>query len=328
MDEVILARSYSAMPPDAPDAPETIMMMPGGVHQISAFRQQSGGGKVPVDAVVNVTPATAQALEDSRRYLVSTSRQLPFFDFDHAQDGPASGHPQAIFWSNTPEPGVYARVKWTASGARAIQGRDYRTFSASFRIDSHNPANVIGAPMQMGGLVNQAAFEKILPIWAGKSHQGEKMETSNENVAQLQEQLAAREAELIQAKAALDQAKNEASGIDALKATIAQLETESARVRHAQAQDCVNAAVARGVIAPKDEALKTRWIQLIESNTDHAVLLARLGSEKDFSRKTSTPAPTSADEQTRADRHSTAAREYQAKHACDFHSAWVATENQ
>lgn len=141
-------------------APEWIQVMPSGVHDICA----SQGGK-PVKLRVRVGPETASALQRALQHHISTSRQRPFFDFDHERKA-ASSWPLEFVWRDDPEPGVYARVEWSDAGRAAVTGKSYRAFSPTFYISAGVPAEVSGAPICMGALVNDPAFKTIRPIWA------------------------------------------------------------------------------------------------------------------------------------------------------------------
>jgi hypothetical protein len=143
--------------------PPELMWMPGGQHEIQATR----GGE-PVRVRVVVDPGTATALQRSLRGHLAGSPHKPFFDFDH-QGGPAAAWPVEFLWRDAPSAGVFARVEWSAAGRGAITGREYRAFSPTFLIDEGDPAHVTGAPLNMGGLVNDPAFRAIQPLWARRS---------------------------------------------------------------------------------------------------------------------------------------------------------------
>src|SRR5262249_22640570 len=88
-------------------------------------------------------------------------------DFNH-EDGPASFWPHSFRWSAGE--GVVAKGEWTASGKKAVDGKDFRAFSPVFHVDDKHkdPARVVcceGARPNMGGLVNDPAFS-TLPLWA------------------------------------------------------------------------------------------------------------------------------------------------------------------
>ena len=137
--------------------------MPAGIHSLHATREG-----VPVQVRVRVDPATAATLQAQWRAHMESSRQRPFFDFDHRNEA-AAAWPLEFAWRIEPEPGVYARVEWSDAGARAVVGRTYRAFSPAFLLDDGDPARVTGAPLNMGGLVNDPAFLQMRPLWAASS---------------------------------------------------------------------------------------------------------------------------------------------------------------
>ncbi|MDR0535724.1 MAG: phage protease [Puniceicoccales bacterium] len=136
-----------------------LMVFPAGEHVIHA----TANGE-PVTMTVRVDEATVAAMNASLTDFRLAGKR-PFFDFDHA-NGPASAWPLRFFWKDGPAPGVYAQVEWSQAGLAAVKGRNYRCFSPAFFTDCANPRLVIGAPLNMGGLVNDPAFERIAPVWA------------------------------------------------------------------------------------------------------------------------------------------------------------------
>lgn len=266
--DLILGRFYREI---GNEPPAEIMIMPAGVHTIEASNR-----KGPVKITVQVTPGTASALNRSLQDYIKANRQRPFFDFDHDNKG-AAGWPTQFAWRDAPEPGVYAAVEWSESGSRAISGKDYRAFSPMFYVDDKKPSNVVGAPINMGGLVNDPAFKTIRPIWAKQN--GDTMSEENKNsmaLDQLQQQLAAKEAELIKAKTEAETLKGEVSQMDKLKSSLANLEAVAAKNRKERAETYVREAVQRGVLAAKDSEAQSRWVSLIESDEGNALLLAKM----------------------------------------------------
>jgi phage I-like protein len=165
-EDAILAKLALDLPGtlNPADAPDEIQWMPPGEHEITASR----GGK-PATLKVNVTAATADRIAGVHRGYVdaaaSGSEDLPYLDFNH-DDAEASGHPTAFRWGgdDPQQGGVRAKVTWTDSGHRAVVGKSYRRFSPSFYVN--DSGDVTGAPVNMGGLVNRAAFKRIAPIVA------------------------------------------------------------------------------------------------------------------------------------------------------------------
>lgn len=142
-------------------APREIMWMPGGTHRISALR-----GSRTVTLAVKVGPETALLAERALMEIngASGGKERAYFDLNH-EDREASAWPVGFSWRDQPEPGVYARVDWSEVGEKAVVGKSYRAFSPAFFVDKGSPANITGAPKNMGGLVNDPAFKQILPLW-------------------------------------------------------------------------------------------------------------------------------------------------------------------
>lgn len=141
-------------------APAWVQVMPSGIHEICASRERK-----PITLRVRIGPESATALQRALQHHLSASRQRPFFDFDHERKA-AAAWPLEFAWRDDPEPGVYARVEWSAAGREAVAGKNYRAFSPSFFPSAADPAEISGAPLCMGALVNDPAFKAIRPIWA------------------------------------------------------------------------------------------------------------------------------------------------------------------
>jgi len=139
-----------------------ILFLPIGLH---AIKPVSGGIGIPIKVLVNSD--SASAIEKQRGEITARTGKKVYFDFNH-EDGPASFWPQSFSWRA--DEGVVAKGEWTASGKRAVEGKDFRAFSPVFHVDDKrgNPARVICAEQarpNMGGLVNDPAFS-ALPLWA------------------------------------------------------------------------------------------------------------------------------------------------------------------
>ncbi|MHB8520722.1 MAG: phage protease [Limisphaerales bacterium] len=271
-EELILAR---AMGVDVTALPGEFMYMPAGDHEINASR----AGR-PVSVRVHIDRGTAEALQQSLEAHSSETPHRPFFDFDH-DNNKASAWPRKFFWRDT---GVFVAVEWTKSGAEAVQGKDYRAFSPSFFVDAKDPAHVTGAPLDMGGLVNNPAFKNILPLWA-KNQETEKPKTNvmtEQELAALQAKLQKLEQENqeLKAKAASSDSADAIQAKDKQITDItAQLNTAREAIqarRKADAEAAVNAAVARGAIAPKNEVIRAKWQTMIEADPTNAELLAAM----------------------------------------------------
>lgn len=157
-----------------------MMYMPGGTNEISP----SQNGK-PVRVKVLADPQGAAAIERQRAAIVAKGGR-PFFDFGH-KDEEASFWPEEFLWMEQPEPGIYCRGEWSASGKDAIEGKLWRQFSPVFFVDDvkAQPARIIcneQAGPNMGGLVNKPAFKTIMPLWS-KEAAGEDAASQRESAA-------------------------------------------------------------------------------------------------------------------------------------------------
>jgi DnaJ-domain-containing protein 1 len=253
--------------------PAWIMYMPAGVHTIRA--SQDGQ---PVEATVLVDRATAERMQASLAAWLAAGRK-PYLDLDHDHGG-AAGWVMAFAWRDEPQPGVYVQVDWSSRGLEAIQGRVYRYFSPSFYIEDGvdgAPARVIGAPVNMGGLVNEPAFERIAPIWSKRMPHPEdtpKVEAARTELA-ASEDRTDRQAPADRQQAG--QATTEtARAIEAAQQRIGELESALQAMRRERAEAAVMAAVQRGAIPAADEELQDRWRKLIAMDPSAVELLARL----------------------------------------------------
>lgn len=269
--------------------PEWIQYMPAGAHTITAKR---GGRAVRIE--VNVTEAGAERMQASLAALTASSRQRPYFDFDH-EGKRASAWPLEFAWRDDPEPGIYARVQWSDAGRAAVAGRDYRAFSPTFFVTAASPAEVDGAPMNMGALVNDPAFRDIAPLWArdASGTAGSQKPTDSEThmdqttkteLAALQAKVAALEAEKAELTAQVESSESEEAleaarqELDAANSELKRLKDESELRIKRDADAAVASAVARGAIAAKDETTQAKWRNLIIADASNAELLAKLPS--------------------------------------------------
>ena len=160
----------TAVPSGGDTLPDSIQWMPPGRHAITAVKDGE-----PFEMELEVNEALARRvgamLQQYRDKAARGEGDLPFFDFNH-NDAEASAHPLQMYWAGD-DPrhgGIRARVQWTGAGADAIQRRTFRRFSPEFLTDDDR--NVIGVGINMGGLVNRAAFRKIQPIWSRDAASG------------------------------------------------------------------------------------------------------------------------------------------------------------
>ena len=159
-----LHAAFSNALAEGSELPADIQYMPPGRHRIRA----SQGGK-PVSVEVAVSASTAAVLQTflaAKMTAAAESREdRPFFDFNH-EDREASAWPTEFYWAgDDPQTGgVRARIEWSDAGKRAVEGRTFRRFSPTFHLDASG--HVTGSEINMGGLVNRAAFKRIAPLFA------------------------------------------------------------------------------------------------------------------------------------------------------------------
>jgi hypothetical protein len=142
--------------------PAEIQWMPPGRNRIVAFKD---GDRVKLN--MNVSAHSAEvasgALREFRTRAAALQGDLPYGDFNH-QDGEASLHPTDAYWGgDDPKTGgVRMKVDWTTPGGEGVLGKAWRRWSPSF-VESAD-GEVLALPLNVGGLVNQAAFRGIQPV--------------------------------------------------------------------------------------------------------------------------------------------------------------------
>lgn len=292
----------------ATDPAASFLYMPAGTHTITPFL-----GDQPHEITVRIGPDTVATLNRTLAAHNATGRK-PFFCFDHEEKS-ASFWPASFSWSDA---GVVVSGEWSQAGRDAIAGRTHRAFSPAFTTDRlqttpDSPAVIKSAPLAMGSLVNNQAFDKLPPLWAKNSvsalnhNSNPDHNMTEQELAALKAKLAALESEIgtLKAKAAdgqnaeilrakqaeHDAAKAQIAAEETLKAANAKIVTleaaqaqaaaeETAR-RQALADVTIKAAQARGVFpahpaADSDDAKEiARWQSLIVADPANATLLAR-----------------------------------------------------
>ena len=238
----------------------------------------------PMTFTVGLEHAAAcnAALQQLRSRAAAGTGDEPFFDFNH-EDGAASGHPTELYWAgdDLKTGGIRARGAWTGSGRAALTGRDYRRFSPQWEFDEATQEPT-GVELNLGGLVNRAAFRKIQALAKdGHKAKGEEMTREefiallNEGLKPIIERVGALETTTAAAKASTAAGTAQAAGTpglteekivklfdDRLKPITERLqgfETQQTEGRKAMAKAAVQAHVARGAIAPEDTKSVQFW---------------------------------------------------------------------
>lgn len=168
MPELFQVSAEYALQAGSADPPGYVMWMPAGRHEIHATR----GGKT-AKLTVNVTEADAIKLHEALKALKGEGKPDPYVGFDHVA-GPAGFWPEEFVWKSGEGAGIYVKARWTPKGKSAVVAGDgesaaYRYFSPTFLADE--AGNIAGLPSsgEIGSLVNNPAFRRMLPVAASQS---------------------------------------------------------------------------------------------------------------------------------------------------------------
>jgi phage I-like protein len=124
---------------------------------------------------IQLTPLGAFETVDGRKYtvrdsaaVIAASKMPAPVDYDHGTDTGAGSRAAGWMEELQPqgpkgEPGLWARMKWTDNGAKAIAGHEYRFISPTF---IHDKANIVTRILRAGLLNNPAIGE--LPALASQ----------------------------------------------------------------------------------------------------------------------------------------------------------------
>ena len=127
--------------------------------------------------------------------------------------------PTELFWSDKPQPGIYASAEMSSLGKEYTEGKVVRAFSGSFYTDAElpkrsevkagatyeikagkrgspqNPARIIGIEFPFAGtFTNNPAFREILPLWAKAGKEGSREGTEEKAGLRSQEAMQIRRA--------------------------------------------------------------------------------------------------------------------------------------
>jgi len=294
-----------ALPADGGDLPKEIVWMPAGTHEISCF---TGAGE-PTQATVLCDEAGSRLIAASFAAILAKGQRV-YLDKDH-KDEEATAWVTGFRWD--PAQGIMAKVEWTSLGQELLRGKVYYSFSPAFMINRETKrVSRLMPGHAAGGLVNAPAFGAAMPALIAARLAGAEYSTNpasggsrniNQNPVMKKELLIkilaalsvsvpadATEEQLVALVGTnIDKLPNAGAEGIALKAQLAELqslkakeaELETLKAKDAQrrkddAKSLVDAAVARGALPPKDEAIQARWRGLIESDPKHAELLAAL----------------------------------------------------
>jgi hypothetical protein len=260
------------------------MWMPGGTHKITGCKRSR-----PNTLTMHVDAKAAATMQRQLSEYLAGGKQKPFFDFDHKNEA-ASAWPVEFAWRDGQDSGVYAKVEWSDAGRAAISGKRYRAFSPRWYETDSDPSEVDGAPLNMGGLVNDPAFREISPIWAKAADHNNDNNQHNDTMTGTPTELAALQARIAEldtknkeleakvsaedddTKAAIEAAQAEATEA---KRKLDEMQSQLDERKRRDADACIASAVSRGAIAAKDDAGQKRWRDLILADPANADLLAK-----------------------------------------------------
>lgn len=298
MNLASLAQALAIGYEDGAPLPEDIQWMPPGRHEVTPL---VNGKRV---RRTNVADPTVAAMVDGviqrmRASAASGKGDLPYIDFNH-EDGAASAEVLGAFWGGDhPQTGgIRIKVAWSSAGADAIKGKTFRRFSPNWFLHPTDPKPV-GVPVNLGGLVNRAAFEQIQAVAKGgetKTHMTEEEKTELAQViasatAPLVKRLESLEGQLASAKA-------DTTAVDpkvaSLEARLAAIEGTNRTAALASAKAKVDMHVAAGRLAPQDATSQDFWVQTIAANPAAEIHLAKMPANPALGSVTSASASGSA----------------------------------
>jgi phage I-like protein len=264
--------------------------MPPGAHAINAWR-----GDGPVSLAVNVNAEGAANAQKSFELIMEQvgkgEEDRPYIDLNH-NDEEAAGWPAGFTWGgdDPQKGGIRMKLEWSAAGKAAILGKNFRRFSPTFYVDENGI--VIGAPVNMGGLVNRAAFKRIAPIWSKSASAVEdpaKKQTTEEEptmktlLSFLASQGLLKSADVdegqavAQVTASLNERATKASATETeltqTKAKLGDTEKKYTDLVKAHATSVVDAAIQAGRLPGQNDELKAKWVGLIQADPTNASLL-------------------------------------------------------
>jgi hypothetical protein len=271
-------------------AAPSVQLFPPGEHQVVVTDAATGK---PVPLVMVIDAATAETLEAARAAYQAAADagqgDAPYLDFNHA-DGPAAAWVKRVFWAgdDPKSGGVRAMVEWTDAGREAIEGKLYRRFSPSFTIatagdppavqlDAAGRASIIGAPVNMGGLVNRAAFRTIACLLAAAPAGISDPPDPPDPPDPTEPNQATADNPMTPEEAAAMQAENESlrARVAELEAALAEAAGNMQAARRREAESAVECAAKEGRI-PAAAEVKAKWIDALVADPAAGELLAGL----------------------------------------------------
>src|SRR5260221_11124527 len=242
------------------EIPGLIMFMPAGQEKILPL---VNGAPAAAEIELSIDSGVLDPLQrDLDERLTKNVR--PIGDFDH-KPGPAAFLPKRFEWREGE--GLFLEVDWTASGEKAIRGRDYSYFSPSFKMGD---GKIVGLPEKgaIGALNNSPAFREIRRIAASENdpepNNGHQADDNQMNqiltqcvtlglVTETTDEVRAT-TQLVASITALNKR------VEAAEAQVATYKKKEEDTRKEAAEAAIEAAVKEGRLPGKNERIKTFWV--------------------------------------------------------------------
>jgi phage I-like protein len=252
-------------------APAEVVYLPEGEHDITPTvngKARRITVRVPAEKGETIA-ASLQADLDKRQ----AGNVRAWFDFEH-KGGKASALPTAFRYE--PGVGIMAAVEWTGAGREAIEGKDFSYLSPTFLVDEQGMPSGLPERGPLAALVNEPAFREIPRIAAKDAAPAPSFTMSHLILAALAVDASAENAEaeaVTKITAMQGDMADKQKRIDELTAELAELKASMDEVEAKAAEQAksrrgalVEAAVAAGKIAPKDDETRTQALELLEAS--------------------------------------------------------------
>jgi hypothetical protein len=259
-ENIQCASGYPIEIGDDGEIPGLIMFMPAGQQKILPLINGSPATEeIELSIDSNVLDPLQRDLEQRL-----TKNVRPIGDFDH-KPGPAAFLPKRFEWRDGE--GLFLEVDWTASGEKAVRGRDYSYFSPSFKMTD---GKIVGLPERgaIGALTNAPAFREIRRIAASENepepNNGHQADDNQMNqiltqcvtlglVTETTDEVRAT-TQLVTSITALNKR------VEAAEAQVAEYKKKEEDTRKTSAAAAIEAAIKEGRLPGKNDRIKTFWV--------------------------------------------------------------------
>lgn len=176
---MIMNSIVTTVPENGGKAPDSILWMPEGEHDISA-NVNGAPKKIKVILDKDCLPLLQADLA------AKLNKEVKPVGYYMHKEGAASYNPVSFEWEDGK--GVILKLDWTSGGRASVEGRDYAYHSPKFIVDqgTRRVVGLVPESPEVGSLVNNPAFESIERISAGRAYVNDsdgKDEEKDENLA-------------------------------------------------------------------------------------------------------------------------------------------------